>query len=126
MAFAYRYANDTAQFGADRSAVVHYRFGEVMHRLDDDPTLLNYGFMDSGFYTASHTIPTCKYFCILNIPLREMLDAQDEYLRSGAAKFVVTKNKALDTARFDKYELVSAGSFYSTDYFLYRLVKQHI
>lgn len=120
--FAYRNANDTAQFGADRSVLVQYRFSEVMHQLDNDPTLLNYGFMDSGFYTAAHIVPTCKYFCILNIPLQEMWESQDEYLRSGEVKFVVTRNKVLDTGQFEKYKFVSSGSFHSTNYFLYRLL----
>jgi hypothetical protein len=119
--FAYRNANDAAQFGDEKSAVVQYRFSEEMHRLDDDPTLLNYGFMDGGFYTAANIVPSCKYFCILNIPLQEMWESQDECLRSGGVEFVVTRNVALDTGQFDKYKFVTSGSYYSANYFLYRL-----
>ncbi|MPM33010.1 hypothetical protein SDC9_79577 [bioreactor metagenome] len=119
--FAYRNANDTFQFGTGKSATVQYRFSEIMHQFDDNPTLLNYGFLDGGFYTAANIVPNCKYFCILNIPLQEMWDSQDEYLRSGKVEFVVTRDKVLDTNQFEKYEFVSSDSFYSSSYFLYRL-----
>jgi len=119
--FSFFYSNDTNLFGADKSAVVQYGFSEVMHQMDDDPTLLNYGFMDEGFYTAAHIVPTCKYFCILNIPLEDMKVSQDECLRSGEVEFVVTKNKALDVSYFDKYEQVYSDQWYAADYYLYRL-----
>lgn len=117
---AYRGANDRRQLGADRSAAVQYQFAQVMRRTDDRPTLLNYGFMDGGFYTAADIVPTCKYFCILNIPLQEMWRAQDECLLDGAVEFVVTRDKALDSDRFGRYRLISSDSFYDVTYFLYR------
>ncbi len=89
-----------------------------MHSQKENPTLLNYGFLDGGFYTAADIVPTCKYFCILNIPLKEMQEVQDECLSSGAVDFVVTRDMELDTQRFNKYSLAATGSFYSSKLFI--------
>ncbi len=117
--YARQYANDTAQLGADKSQMVQYRFSAIMHSLEKEPTLLNYGFMDGGFYTAADIIPSCKYFSILNIPLKEMQAAQDECLSSGEVSFAVTRNSELNTQLFNKYKLVSTDTFYTSRYYLY-------
>jgi len=119
--FSYRYANDTGQLGEDRTAVVQYRFSNLMHQLDETPTLLNYGFLDGGFYTAADIVPTCKYFCALNIPLQTISVVQDDCLNAGLVEFVVTKDIELDINRFNQYELVSKDTFYSFSYYLYHL-----
>ena len=118
--YSYSYANDTYALGADKSSVIHYRFSDIMHELDDNPTLLNYGFMDGGFYTAANIVPNCKYFCTLNIPLNEIQEGQDNCLLSGEVEFVITKNLMLDTNKFNKYDLVCSDTFYGDTLFLYR------
>jgi hypothetical protein len=117
--YAYCYSNDNNQLGEDKSQLVQYNFSKIMHSQKENPTLLNYGFLDGGFYTAADIVPTCKYFCILNIPLKEMQEVQDECLSSGAVDFVVTRDMELDTQRFNKYSLAATGSFYSSSYYLY-------
>ncbi|MGN0774734.1 MAG: hypothetical protein ACI4MP_13200 [Candidatus Ventricola sp.] len=58
----------------------------------ENPTLLNYGFLDGGFYTVYGIVPHCKYFCRTNMPLEDMLRTQDEVVRHGLSDFVVTCN----------------------------------
>lgn len=91
-------------------------------RQKENPTLLNYGFLDGGFYRAAGVMPTNKYFCTLNIPLPQMLDEQQKILAEGRVDYVVTCGETLnlphyicvDTAEFP-YENVNRV------YYLYQL-----
>ena len=56
---------------------------------DDDPTLLTWGMLDSGFYLAAEQIPAFKHFNQLNIPLEEMYSEVQRYMDEGLADFVV-------------------------------------
>ena len=85
--------------GCARDAMPQYRFAEIICR-KDSPTLLNYGFLDGGFYTAADITPDCRFFCELNIPYDEMYRTQDEYIRTGKADFVVTKDEQLESTLY--------------------------
>ncbi len=78
--YLFREKEDTAQ----------YRFAEVINEKENS-TLLNYGFLDGGFYLAAGKVPDFKYFCALNIPLPEMRQETEGYIREGAADFIVVK-----------------------------------
>ena len=75
-----------------REELPQYRFAEVMERYDD-PTLLNYRFLDGGFYTISGIVPEEKYFCVLNLPLSEIVEEQDRCVAEGRVDFVVTMDR---------------------------------
>ncbi len=101
-----------------------YAFREIMQQ-EDHPTLLNYGFLDGGFYTVSGIDPTCKYFCGLNLPYDPIKKTQDEFVRNGETDFVVTKGHGLTPYHQIHYECVGfcrfeteAGQY--TDYYLFR------
>lgn len=101
-----------------------YAFAEIIKKSGKtDPTLLNYGFLDGGFYTASGILPNCKFFCTLNIPLPEMNREQREAVRTGRVDYVVTRDKQLFSGN---YSLVCKKSFYLEGkmrvYYLYELV----
>ena len=68
-------------------------------------TLLNYGFMDAGFYTACNIVPSVKYFHQTNVHLQEMLDEQVRYINEGITDYVVTRGKQPQTIA-NQYELV--------------------
>ena len=74
-----------------------------------DATLLNYGFMDAGFYTAAGLVPSVKYFHQTNVPLEEMLAEQERYLREGLCDYVVTRGKQPGMDR-ERYELIATES----------------
>lgn len=69
-----------------------YRFAAIVESYDD-PTLLNYRFLDGGFYTAAGVIPTEKYFCALNLSLPEIKEEQDRCVAEGRTDFVVTMDR---------------------------------
>ena len=91
-----------------RDEMPQYKFARIITE-KENPTLLNYGFMDGGFYTASGIVPEIKYFCNLNIPLDEIKETQERYLRERKADFVVTSGKDLEN---DNYRLVEEAAFY--------------
>ena len=98
-----------------------YQFDEIISTVED-ATLLNYGFLDGGFYTVSNIVPTCKYFAALNISLQEMTDTQNEYVNQALIDFVVTRDKTLDS---ENYECVAECEFWFEGadhmYYLYEL-----
>lgn len=71
-----------------RETTMQYRVASAM---EQGATLLNYGFMDAGFFTASGTAPTVKYFHQTNVPLREMKDEQLRYIEEGVCEYVVAR-----------------------------------
>lgn len=98
-----------------------YRFAEII-RQGEDRSLLNYGFLDGGFYFASESLPAQKYFCTLNNDLAEMNEAHRESIREGKTAFIVTRSRGLkDSAN---YELVDEASMRfegrNWEYYLYR------
>ena len=83
--------------------------------------MLNYGFLDGGFYTAANITPTMKYFMINNISdskLPVMRDEQERYLKEKLTSFVVIRmGKNADANAYEapglheNYELVSEMNF---------------
>ena len=104
-----------------REELPQYKFKEIISR-EQNPTLLNYGGMDAGFYTVCNIVPNCKYFCSLNLPISDISETQDKYVENGEGMFIVTINSELENV---KYELVSTEDFSYEDkaktYRLYRL-----
>lgn len=77
-----------------REALVQYRFARVMNRRSTSPTLLNYGSLDNGFYTAANIVPNVRFFEKQNIdeerfPLN--MQEQRRYVRETKTEFVVVK-----------------------------------
>lgn len=71
---------------------VQYRFAEIIRRTES-PTLLNYGFLDGGFYRAADIQPTCKAFCRLAAPIPEMYELQEQYVDGGLCDYIVSRKK---------------------------------
>ena len=93
------------QIGAPKESMPQYQFREIILQ-KENPTLLNYGFLDGGFYTACDILPNCKAFCKLNVPLEEMWQLQEDYVDQGICDFVVTRGQMLDSPL---YEYVAQG-----------------
>ena len=98
-----------------------YRFAEII-RQSGDQTLLNYGFLDGGFYFAADVLPSDPYFCTLNISLKEMEKSLQDSVRQGKTAFVVTRGKKLKNS--GEYELVDEADLVfegrNWHYYLYR------
>lgn len=84
-----------------------YRFAEII-RQSEDRTLLNYGFLDGGFYFAADTVPTQRFFCTFNIKLPEMENAQKASIQQGLTEFVVTRDRKLKNS--ENYRLVDQAT----------------
>lgn len=79
-----------------------FKFSKIILQ-KENPTLLNYGTLDLGFYTASGIVPTNKYFIKIHVPLKEMDDEQNRILEEGLVDFVVSKERL----KAKRYFLVS-------------------
>jgi len=74
----------------EKEDTVQYTFAKYINENGGgEATLLNYGFLDRGFYLALDQNPRFKYFCTLNIPLKEMYKETERYLEEGIPDFVV-------------------------------------
>lgn len=114
-------ANEGVRFGQPRSETMQYRFAAQIGA-QPNATLLNYGFMDAGFYTAAGLVPTVKYFHFNNVPLAEMKQEQDRYIAQGLCDFVVTRGKQPEGMN-EHYELIDTApspNFWYDEVFLYR------
>lgn len=107
--------------GYSREELPQYRFADTIKE-SQNATLLNYGFLDCGYYTTSGIVPSCRYFCKLNANIPELTEVQDYYVNNGLTEFVVSRDKTLDS---EYYRLCDSCTYYfenayRTDY-LYRL-----
>lgn len=73
--------------------LVQYQFAEIINQ-KPDATLLNYGFLDGGFYTVTGNVPKIKYFHKPNIEYEKypiIMDEQNRYVREKVVDFVVVR-----------------------------------
>lgn len=80
-------------YGKKREDYPQYQFAQII-RQTPEATLLNYGFLDGGFYLAAGVMPTTKYFCQLNIPeevLPEIPRTHQRMIENGETDYVVAR-----------------------------------
>ena len=91
---------------------------------DKKATILTYNTLDYGLYYNTNTLPSTKYFCGLNIPLKEIKEEQEYLLENQLVTFVGTMNEKLPEKYMDKYTLVYTDSswfeFAMHTYYLYK------
>lgn len=71
-----------------------YRFAQIIHE-KENATLLNYDFLDGGFYTVADIIPSTKYFMRQNVSYEsypKIFDSQNEIIQNKRVDFVVTRS----------------------------------
>lgn len=107
--------NNAHMFRYTREDLPQYAFQPYVEQVEN-PTLLNYGFLDGGFYTVYNIVPHCKYFCQLNVPLEDMTQTQKAYVEQGLSDFVVTFERKLES---EQYACLS--EFFIEEHGLYRL-----
>ncbi len=93
----------------DKDELAQTQFAAVMHE-EENPTLLNFGFLDGGFYTAADILPGIRYFCNLNVNVPGMLAAQIEAIRNKTVQFVVLRSDSTGQGRQSIYTLLE-GSY---------------
>lgn len=88
---AYQFQHNTVDLGKTKEDYAQYQFAEIINQ-KVNATVLNYGFLDGGFYLASQTLPTNFYFQKNNIPYQqypEMMDHQNEAIKNKEVDFVI-------------------------------------
>ncbi len=102
-----------------------YQFAETI-RTVENPSLLNFGFLDGGFYYAAEIPPCCKFFCTLNIAAPDMWDTQRDCINNGQTDFVITRRYPLEQYGVNTtlYALVDEATFWfegvDFTYYLYQ------
>ncbi len=117
----YVLSDNTYLMAYDKEDLPPYRFAEIIQKTED-ATLLNYGFLDGGFYMVADVIPSERYFCKLNMENPALTEAQSHAVETGAVDYVVTRNHELDAPL---YECVEQADFRFEDTdFTYRLYRR--
>ncbi|MER1994672.1 MAG: hypothetical protein ABS897_11595, partial [Eubacteriales bacterium] len=87
---ALRWSSNVYLMSVPKEELPPYRFAEKI-RQAEDTTLLNYGFLDGGYYLAADSQPVTRFFCTLNNDLPEMKEEQQTAIAEGRTAFVVTR-----------------------------------
>ena len=75
-----------------RDDYAQFIFADIIEK---NSTILNYGFLDGGFYFSTNTIPSVYYFekqnvNYLNYP--KNMDEQNRYIEEKKVDYVITRN----------------------------------
>lgn len=99
-----------------KSDLFQYKFADIINK-EENPTLVNMGYLDCGVYTASGVVPSTYFFEKQNIPYENFpdnLDSFKDYINNKTTMFIVyfTKNdleklKENEETLFFNYDLVS-------------------
>ena len=124
--FMFESSANTYMLKYSKEDMPQFKFNEVISQTEN-PTLLNYGFLDGGFYTVSNIMPNCKYFCGLNIPYNEIKKTQDDFIENEMIDYVVTRGNPLSKSQQVHYKYVRSAVFETTEnhystYYLYKKV----
>ncbi len=91
--------------------LVQYKFAKIIQE-GGGKTLLNYGFLDGGFYFASQILPNTKYFEKQNAFIPGMKERLDEEIRKQKYDYIVLRRgihmKEINPNILNHYELVSS------------------
>ena len=112
--FAFHKSPNTAMIFLDKEDYAQFTFAEIINK-EEHPTLLNYGFLDGGFYSTTGIMPNCYFFMRNNISHRifpKLLDEQRRYVRDGKVDFVVVRGPLSEHHTFldQNYQVVSKKS----------------
>lgn len=119
LVLAYRISPNTYLLLTDKAKMPQYRFAEQI-LASEDTSLLNYMFLDGGFYTVTGEVPTVKTFQVINMDRARRIQEQEEYVRQQLTHWVVTW-RAQETSEeelrsmnvlSEYYELVDYMYFY--------------
>lgn len=122
--FSYAVGYNSDLLLCKKEELPQFQFAQIIVQ-SEDPSLLNYGFLDGGFYTAAGVDPEYQYFFQANIDLKEMKEQQDMVVEKGMVEFVVTQDEQYDWAL---YEEIASADFkmegQPVTYYLYQLTSK--
>ncbi|HOV69672.1 MAG TPA: hypothetical protein PLZ84_05060 [Clostridia bacterium] len=121
---AYKGSSNVHMMKYGKEELTQYRFAKIINR-GKGATLLNYGFLDDGFYTVAGIVPNVRFFMKQNLDyyrFPENMDEQNRYIKEKLVDFVVFRTYNNDQEPWDvpylleNYELV-AEERYKADWF---------
>lgn len=87
-----------------------YRFAAQIQE-SQDTSMLNYDFLDGGFYTVLNQVPEVRYFCVLNVNRGEIMAEQTSYVEQQLTQWLVTW-KAYEMTEEDARQLAVVTDYY--------------
>ena len=113
---SYMFANYRSYLFTNKNDYAQFRIANIIKENSTNPTILNYGSLDYGFYNILGIIPNCKYFHRMNIPyekLSDNYDVQKKYIINGMVDYVIIgirkdNKKVLEDFEFilNNYEII--------------------
>lgn len=113
---SYCFANYRSYILTSQNDYAQFRIANIIKSESDNPTILNYGSLDYGFYNILNVISDCKYFHRMNISydkLPDNYDVQKEYIVNKKVEYVIVgirkdNKKVLDDFDFilNNYEII--------------------
>lgn len=92
---AYYNSNNKAYFNIKKEDLFQYEFANIINQ-EQNPTVVNMGFLDSGIYTLGGIYPSTYFFQKPNIKYEyfpDVLDSFQEYIKNGKTMFIVYYTK---------------------------------
>lgn len=117
LAYSFHNGRNVWMMSCEKEDLPPYQFAETIRQVED-AKILNYGFLDGGFYYAAEVLPSCKAFCTLNISLPDIWTLPKACIENGEVDFVITRKYPLNRYSADSsaYTLVDEASFYFEGY----------
>lgn len=103
-----------------------YEFAQIIKK-ENNPTVLNYGCLDTGIYTLAEVDPPTKYFCRLNLQnFEEMNTETKKLIDEKKVDFIVTLNSSYEEDKsFEGYHQVAFKEQYLTGATCYHLYQKN-
>lgn len=117
--FTIIFANYRSMIFKKKDSLFQYEFRDIILK-EENPTLVNMGFLDCGIYTLTNLVPTTYFFEKQNISYEKFpdnLDAFNKYIEDKETMFIVYYTRdALEILQrenemlFKNYELIKSAS----------------
>ena len=75
----------------------------------ENPTLMNYGFLDMGVNTVAGLLPNQRFFCGFNLPLKDIDAEQNACLENGCVDYVLIFMRTIDSPNYELVEKYPAN-----------------
>ncbi len=93
------------KLGTTKEDCPQYRFAAKINSIDD-PKVLNYGFLDTGFFMAADVLPFNNHYCMITIDDVYGYE-QVSILNEETADYIITN----EPYSFENYEMCDAGVY---------------
>ena len=128
---AYYRSPNTKYIKKEKSYYAQFTF---LEKIEPNSSILNYGFLDGGFYLTTKTYPTVYYFQRNNIKYSlspKNVDEQRKYIKKKLVDYVIAENpKSKDKKILEKnYQLIDTHKQKYEEkektYYLYKAIKNN-